>query len=118
MSLVTMFPAVQYWFEAYRTISKIPYNQIVRTTQEIMFGSLIMSYRSNEADARRECYLLQEELESRIIGFMPNLGEEVEIVMPIVDEDAAFSQMEGTGIFALSAMWTLQWQITKGASNE
>jgi hypothetical protein len=115
MSPITLYPANQWWFESYRTISKTPYNQIVRTIQEILFGSMIFSFRSTEADARQECYFLQEELESRIIGFMPDLGEELEIVMPIIDEDAAFTQMTESGVFALSTMWTLQWQITKGA---
>jgi hypothetical protein len=110
-----LFPVLQYWFETYRTTEREAINQVLRLTQEVIFGSNIISNRSTEAGARQECYGLAEEVEERISGLMPTINNDIEVIFPIHDIDASFVQMEGSGLFTLNIMWTLTWQIAKGA---
>jgi hypothetical protein len=110
-----LYPVLQYWFETYRTTERESINQVLRLQQEVIFGSNIISNRSTESEARQECYGLAEEVEERICGLMPTINNDIEVIFPIHDIDASFVQMEGTGLFTLNIMWTLTWQIAKGA---
>lgn len=110
-----LFPVLQYWFETYRTTERESINQVLRLTQEVIFGSNIITNRSTEAKARQECYGLAEEVEDKITGLMPTINNDIEVIFPIHDIDASFVQMEGTGLFTLNIMWTLTWKIAKGA---
>lgn len=110
---VTAFPALQFWFDQYRTIETNPIAESLHLTQEVLFGSEIISSMSIEADARRECYALQEEVESRIIGLMPNLGSSTTVIFPIHDVDAQFTQMDQSGVFKLTVMYLLIWIVAK-----
>ena len=113
MGEIYSFPALQYWWESYRTTDVGGTNSILRLTQDVIFGSNVMSNLSTEAEARRECYALQEEVESRIIGFAPILTEEIEILFPVHDVDSAFSAISESGLFILTTMYNVRWQINK-----
>lgn len=106
---------LQYWFETYRTTDRTPANEILRLTQEVIFGANIISSHSEEKSARQECYGLAEEVEDRIVGLMPTITNDIEVIFPIHDIDASFVQMEGSGLFTLNIMFTLTWQISKRA---
>lgn len=101
----------------YRTTKTEAIAGVLRLTQEVLFGSNIISSRSIEAEARRECYGLAEEVEERIAGFMPTINSGIEVIFPIHDVDAAFTQIEETGLFTLTIMWSLTWQLGKGAKS-
>lgn len=109
------YPALHYWFETYRLRKREAIAGVLRLTQEVMFGSNIISARSVESEARQECYGLAEEVEDRIAGLMPFIREDIEVIFPIHDVEAVFVQMETNGLFTLSIMWTLTWQLAKGA---
>lgn len=79
-------------------------------------GSLIISNRSLETEARKECYYLLEELEDRVMGYMPVVGTTTEVIMPLAESDAAFSQMSQGGLFTLTVLWEFEWIISKGAT--
>lgn len=108
-------PSNEWWWEHYRTIKVDAIAGVLRLTQEVIIGAAITSSMSTEDAARQECYGLAEELEERVVAFMPYLSDEIEIIFPLHDIDAAFTQMEQEGVFQLTIMWSLTWQISKGA---
>jgi hypothetical protein len=114
-SLITSYPAVQWWWETYRTIRRESQAGVIYVTQDVVVGSVILVSRTLEAEARYECYMLEEELETRIIGFMPDLGGSISLVTPLADADSMFSQMDSDGLYALTTMWDFQWIVGKGA---
>lgn len=116
-AVITGFPAAQFWFETYRTVRKEAINQVIRLTQDVLVGTVVLSSQSSEAAARQECYwLLEKHVEPYIVGFMPQtLGLEIEVISPLSDVDTAFSQMEDSGLFTLTTMWEFQWIVSKGA---
>jgi hypothetical protein len=111
----TGYKVCQIWWETYRTIEREAVNRIIYLTQEIIFGTNIISSMSTEAAARQECYELAEELEIRLFPpFFLDLGATTSIIFPIHDIDASFTQMEGEGVFTLTLMWSFTWKIAKG----
>lgn len=110
---ITALPAFSTWWESFRTTASEPYNETIRRTQEVLFGGLIQSSRTDEAEARAECYWLLEEVESRLVGYMPNLGPTTEVINPIVDVDAVFSQIGQNGEYGLTVMFQLTWQVVQ-----
>lgn len=111
----TGFKVCQIWWETYRTIERSAINTMIYVTQEVIFGTNIISSMSTEAAARQECYELAEELERRFYPpFFLQLGPTTSIIFPIHDIDATFTQMEGEGVFTLTIMWSFTWNVPKG----
>lgn len=106
---------LQVWWETYRTTEVTAVANILRLEQEVIIGTNIISSFSTESQARQECYGLAEELEERFVGFMPQLGDSVEVIFPMHDVDASFVQMEQEGVFTLNIMWSFTWVVAKGA---
>jgi hypothetical protein len=107
------FPVLEYWWESYRTVDVGGSNSILRLQQEVLVGSNVMSNLSTEADARRQCYALQEEVESRIVGYAPILTPDIEVTFALHDVDASFTAMSESGIFILTTYYSMKWQIQK-----
>jgi hypothetical protein len=114
---ILAYPALQFWWESYSTRSREAIAGVLRLTQDVLFGSNILVSTTDEEDARYMTFTLQEEVERRIIGAMPNLGPDTEVVFPIADEEAQFVKLEGSGLFVFNVMYTLTWVTSKGAKD-
>ena len=112
---ILTYPALEFWWESYRTVGRDgSNNSILRLQQEVVTASNVFSNLSTESEARRQCYGLQEEVESRIIGRSPVLTNEIEVLFPLYDIDSSFTAIEsGGGLFVLTTYYSLTWQISK-----
>lgn len=102
------------WWETYRTLEPKPIAGYIRLLQEVIVGTNVIVTASSEDAARKLCYGLEEEVEERFIGFMPELPD-TEVIFPLHDIESSFTAIQEAGMFILNTMWSFQWQVAKGA---
>jgi hypothetical protein len=113
-SLITSFPACQWWYESSNTRSTHPEFGTIWLTKEIFFGNVILfpSSGQDESQDRDKAYELFEKLMVAILGFQPMLEQFRATIFPISPIEDRFTQLD-SGMTALTSYWSLLCKFGK-----